>query len=454
MTKKTVVVANTGEAFAHETLQMRSAQARRHQMLFDQSLGERGLLWAGDHKLVVTAQPVPDRFLKHIRNALGYRTLEALCPTCPSLSLAEDIWSDKELFSAILAFCGSDPVDLIPFAGTVQFLELADRLRASGARIDLPESTTRQNLWVRDYLDSKAGFRLWASTVVNQLEILKLPQGYICRNYDEAAAVIYWFLDRDTRCLVKASRGAGGEGLTTFDPAMQPSLTIKEIAELLRSNPYFTDDLLIVEELITADRSIAGGSPSVDIFIPQFSRGEPDVLCLSGQLLTESGGFIGIEIRDDILLPVLAEKIRRDSLRIAHHMRQMGYVGPFDIDLIAAQDGSLYMVEFNMRRTGGSHAIDVGRHLYGPDFASRVTILSANKPLTELRSLSYNDLELLLSDLFYPMGDCGAGLILTNISLLEYGSFGYLILAPEREQAYAIRDEMSAWVNRLVPAAS
>jgi hypothetical protein len=449
MTQKTVVVANTGEAFRHETLQMRTDHAREHQKRFDQSLGERGLFWAGDDKLVITAQPTPKEFLLHVRDVMGYHRLETLNPDRPSLCLSEDIWRERALFREVVAFCGSDPIDLMPFASTVQFLDLVDRLRMAGVQVNLPESPTRANLWVRNHLDTKAGFRSWGLTLSHRLRLFQIPQGFVCRDDAEVADIIHWFLDRRTKCVVKASQGAGGEGLMIFDPAIHSSDTISDTMASLRANPYFRDDQLVVEELVATDPSVAGGSPSVDVYIPPLGQGDPEILCLSGQVLAENGEFIGVEIRHDIVPASLAHAIKEDSLSIARSMAAIGYVGPFDIDLVVAPEGSVYMVEFNMRRTGGSHAIDIGRYLYGPDYASKVTILSANKPLAEGGRISYPALHATLADLVYPMGSRKAGLILTNVSLLNYGSFGYVILAPETHEAYALREEVVSRAQAL-----
>jgi len=268
----------------------------------------------------------------------------------------------------------------------------------------------------------------------------------------DAAQVAAWFLERGESCVVKADQGAGGEGLSVFKPDAEVK-TLQDILEVLDANPYLDNDLLVAEQFITADVSVGGGSPSPDLYVPPPGAGEVELACLSAQTLAENGEFIGVEIHSDVLPEKLTLALRQDSLIIAQVMREMGYVGPFDIDFVIGQDGQVYMVEFNMRRTGGSHAHDAASHLFGRDYTKRAVVLTANKPVAEAGPISFDTLYESLRDLIYPMGRRDAGLILTNVSLLKYGSFGYILLAPDLKQAYALRSEMSQRIQDLIAAA-
>jgi len=449
MYRRIVIVANSAETFSSNTLRMRTAEARDYQTRYDQSLGERGLLWAGGDKLVVTSQPVSGKFARHIQSAMGYRRLETISPAQPSLYLCRDVWNDLALFKKVVSFCGTAPVDLIPYTTTADFLELAERLQEQGVQVFLPESVNRQTLWLRDYLDTKLGFRMLWQTLSNRLKHFRLPQGFSCRTCPEAAEVVCWFLERGIKCLIKANLGAGGEGLAKFDPGAHTQNNLADVLTILEANPFLDNDLLIVEELITMDPSVAGGSPSIDLCVPPPGQGEPRVLCLSGQMLAVNGEFLGVKVYRDILSDSMTKAIRQDGLCIAHEVARMGYVGPFDIDLVAGEDGNLYAVEMNMRRTGGSHAHDAASYLFGPDYVERVAVLAASKSVTEVGPLSYEALYDCLSDLIHPMGTSKSGLIFTNISLLDYGSFGYIIIAPSREQVHAIQEEIFRRVQSL-----
>jgi hypothetical protein len=449
---KTLIIANTAETFRESTLRMRTPEAREHQMLFDQNLGERGLFWAGDNKLVVTSQPVPKEFLRHVQTGMGYRHLEVRWPADPTLCLSRDVWEDTALFKDLVAYCGHDPVNLIPYTTTAEFLELAERLREAGAKIELPESVERKMLWLRDYLDTKAGFRALGQSLARQLNVLRVAPGFVCRDRLAAAQVAAWFLERGESCVVKADQGAGGEGLSVFKPEFDQGKTLQDILEVLDANPYLDNDLLVAEQFVAADVSVGGGSPSPDLYVPPPGKGEVELSCLSAQTLAENGEFIGVEIHPDVLPEKLTLALRQDSLTIAHVMREMGYVGPFDIDFVIGQDGQVYMVEFNMRRTGGSHGHDAATYLFGKDYTQRAVVLTANKPVAEAGPISFDTLYESLHDLFYPMGHRQAGLILTNVSLLKYGSFGYILLAPDLEQAYALRTEMSQRIQDLIAA--
>ena|GEM_PF-508324 len=452
MKTKTLIIANTAETFRESTLRMRTPEAREHQMRFDQNLGERGLFWAGDNKLVVTSQPVPKEFLRHVQTAMGYRHLEVRWPSEPTLCLSRDVWEDPALFRDLVTYCGHEPVNLIPYTTTAEFLELAERLRQAGAHIQLPESVDRRRLWLRDYLDTKAGFRALGQSLARELKVLRVAPGFVCRDRMQAAQVAAWFLERGESCVVKADQGAGGEGLSVFKPESAEVKTLQDILEVLDANPYLDNDLLVAEKFIAADVSVGGGSPSPDLYVPPPGAGEVEFSCLSAQTLAENGEFIGVEIHPNVLPAPLTLSLRQDSLTIAQVMREMGYVGPFDIDFVMGQDGEVYMVEFNMRRTGGSHGHDAAVHLFGRDYTQRAAVLTANKPVAEAGPISFDTLYESLHDLIYPMGHRHAGLILTNVSLLQYGSFGYILLAPDLKQAYALRAEMSQRIQALIAA--
>jgi hypothetical protein len=291
---------------------------------------------------------------------------------------------------------------------------------------------------------------LW-QTLSDKLKHFRLPRGFLCRNCQEAAEAVCWFLNRDTKCLVKANLGAGGEGLSRFDPDSRNQSNLADVLTILQANPFLDNDLLIVEELIAMEPLVAGGSPSVDLYVPPLGQGKPRVLCLSGQMLAVDGQFLGVKIHRDILSDSMTRAIRQDSLCIAHEVARLGYVGPFDIDLVAGKDGDLYAVEMNMRRTGGSHAHDAASHLFGSDYVKRVAVLAASKSVAGEYLLLFDVLYELVSDLLYPT-DGLSGLVFTNVSLLNHGAFGYIIFAPSVRQVDAIYEKVSGRIESLVAA--
>src|SRR5258708_1212332 len=121
--------------------------------------GERALLWLGDAKLVFLSPPPPG--LAYLQERVAYPNTPFPVPEDPSAWLSLDILRQPALLEEIIAYAGAGrTVQLIPYATTSEFLELAATLElAHGLRVHLPESPRPETLWLRDYLDSKAGFR-------------------------------------------------------------------------------------------------------------------------------------------------------------------------------------------------------------------------------------------------------------------------------------------------------
>ncbi len=60
----------------------------------------------------------------------------------------------------------------------------------------------------------------------------------------------------------------------------------------------------------------------------------------------------------------------------AHRLQAMGYVGHFDLDTVVNDDGRVYLLEINPRRTGGTHVHEFAEHVFGADYLDKVTLLS------------------------------------------------------------------------------
>src|SRR5205823_3281172 len=125
--------------------------------MFDK--GNRALLWLGPAKLVVLSAAAPH--LDYLRERVGYSETELLVPAKPSPWLCQDILHSPALLERLAVYAGAGRrLQLIPYVTTAGVYQLAEVLsRSFGLCVDLPESPTPDNLWIRDHLDTKAGFR-------------------------------------------------------------------------------------------------------------------------------------------------------------------------------------------------------------------------------------------------------------------------------------------------------
>ncbi|MBN1812136.1 MAG: hypothetical protein JXA14_09900 [Anaerolineae bacterium] len=398
--------------------------------------GDRALLWLGDPKLVFTTAPIP--YAKRLCQRWGYPGTHTLCPANPSHQLSLDILREPDLLAQLIEYAGPKrTVQLVPYATTPEFLQLAETLRTEhGLTALLPESPPAERLWVRDYIDTKTGFRVLTSQWLSDSTLL--PFGIVCQDMQQAAEAIRWFNANGQICVVKSNSGESGLGHMVLSPE-ENSVPAKYIRTKLWSNRFLRDDLIVVERYINSSGRL---SPSLEMFVPPLGIGEPEITYLSNQLFGDFGRFAGVlvsrELPSSDWYPLLAES----GLKIAERLQEMGYVGHFDLDTIVDDEGRLFLLEVNARRTGGTHVHEFARFTFGPDYLDEVALLSHNSFSSE--GITHPE-ELLhaVGDLLYPMNHERRGVVITVTSALTAQRFGCVIVASSAKEALALQEALS-----------
>jgi hypothetical protein len=334
-------------------------------------------------------------------------------------------------------------VQLIPYAATREFLHLVGVLRSDyDLQVSIPESPEADLLWLRDYIDTKTGFRTLASFWMRDAGRF-LPFGMICEDLRHASVVADWFCRRGETCVVKADTGESGIGTMIISP--EPGLSVEAIHERLSSQPFFSDELIVVEKFIPSAKRI---SPSAEVMVPRLGEGEPCITYISNQLFLGFGDFCGIQIDRGIYEEPWCADLERCSLELAHHLQGMGYVGHFDVDCIVSDDNEVYLLEINARRTGGTHVHELAKYLFGEGYIDKVSLISfeaaSSGTITEAEEL----LEA-VGDFLYPMpGDEPLGMVVTITKPLFKNRFGYILLAPTAERALELQAQVEAHIQR------
>lgn len=395
--------------------------------------GDRGLFWLGDPKLLFATTFSPDA--GQVCRLWGYPGTTLLAPAEPTHQLCLDILREPQLFNSILDYAGPGrSIRLVPYATTAELHQLAEALRGHGLEVFLPESPSPDHLWLRDYADSKSGFRTLVSRCLPTVDAL--PPGFVCRDPSRAAAVVEWFLERGQACVVKADSGESGIGHIIFTPgpARPPS-----VLQALEQNPFLQDDLIVVEQYIDSPGQL---SPSPELFVPPAGSGEVRITYMTQQLFSSFGRFSGVLISRSLeqadWYPVLCDY----GLKIGAALQEMGYVGPFDLDAIVDDRGHLYLLETNTRRTGGTYVHEFACHTFGADYLQRVTLLSMNA-VSSGGILSLDELLERLSDLLYPEHGSDSGVVVTVTSTLPAGEFGCILIAPDEAGVYELNEQLS-----------
>lgn len=428
-----IVVSNITEAFFEFPNRASDASTRARLIYHAQCQGERSLLWLGDSKLVFLSIPAPHA--GQLSRQLGYKQTFIAAPDTPSPSLSEDILREPRLIDRLLAHAGPErTIQLVPYATTRQFLALAEKLRATyGLTVLLPESPTPESFWLRDYIDTKAGFRVLAPAWLSHSPV-SLPPGVVCHDPPQAASVIYWFSRRGQTCLVKADNGMGSLGHQVVRPG--DFSTVPDILRRLQSIPYLQDDLIVVEEFINSTRSL---SPSLELYVPPPAAGEPVITYLCNQLFEGFGNsfLLSRAYEETAWYSALAESGRL----IAARLQELGYVGHFDIDTVIDDGDRVYLVEVNTRRTAGTHIHECARFLFGPDYLDEV-VLAGYGAVPAGRVAEPDHLFELLDDLLYPIGQERRGIIITVTSTLALGDFGCIIVGCTGEEVTLLQQEL------------
>lgn len=432
-----VVIANVLEAFYAFLRRDVNLPRQNLHVQSEQFASDRALLWTGYPKLVVTTYPVPS--LDYLRNKIGYQETSQINPTYPSDCLCSDILREDILFSKLIEYAGqSRTLTLIPYCNTPQFFELVDALRnRGGVCIKLPETPRPDNYWLVHYLDTKAGFRSLISHWISELPV-QIPLGFICQTPQEALQTINWFHSHNRSCLLKANTGENGYGNEVISPGQFSSQ--EKIIENILSNPLFGSDLMICEELVQSEHVI---SPSFEGFVPPFQEGDPRMTYISLQLFHEFGDFDGVLISKRHRDEEWYTNLKHAGLQIGVRLQQLGYVGYYDIDAIVDNKGTLYLLEINPRRTGGTHVDSLAKHVFGPEYYEKIVLLS-NDSTDSGSATTFDQLSTILERVLFPIGNKNYGLVPTITSSLTEKKFGYILIGESEEDVYSLQREMQS----------
>ncbi len=431
LTLPTIAIYNNVETF----LNFLNRAEDRSVLESRQYRGDRALFWLGDPKLVFVTAPIPHA--DYVREQAGYPGTRVLSPAEPSPWLSLDILREAPLREAVIEYAGAGrAVQLVPYATTPEFLHLAQMLqKIYGLTVHLPESPAPEALWLRDYVDTKAGFRVLASRWLPNADAL-LPPGVICRDAEMAADAALWFHRRGRACMVKADNGESGLGHTLLP--LEPALSLDQIQRQLQRNPYLRDNLIVVEEYVDA---VVHLSPSLELFVPPLGQGQPRITYLSQQLFRGFGQFSGVLVSREQLAEPWYPALAESGLTLARHLQAEGYVGHFDVDAVVDDAYRVWLLEVNSRRTGGTYVHEFATHAFGPDYLDSVTLLShAKLPSGNISTLE--DLLAAIGDVRYPMRGQKRGVVVAVTSSLAAHEFGCIIVAGATAEALALQTEL------------
>ena len=407
-----------------------------------QSDADRAMLYGGHNKLVLTSLKIDDVLVKDINNIFGYKNSISLSPQNPSYSLSKDVIEQEEFFDRIQKWIGkTSPVYLIPYGASKEFFEMADFLKKKlpHVQFELSESVERRDLFIRDYLDSKSGFKeIWNRSAKE----IKTPFGFTCKDFEQVEEAALYFYNHAIDFLIKKDTGVAGFGIERFDIFKYKTRDhlLRELKKKCSDRLIWGMDKIIVEELIPISPKILGGSPSIEYKI---SKGKAHYEYFCPQILTSDGNFLGIEISKESERNNFFEKIARDSRLFANEIAHIGYMGVFDVDFVISQDNQTYAVESNTRRTGGTHVWEAANYLLGKDRLGNYILFSNDSYDVPSVYKNYSKVRQKLLDLFYGTFGTHEGIIVTRASGLRFGKLGYLCIARSKKRLICLNQEIT-----------
>lgn len=292
--------------------------------------------------------------------------------------------------------------------------------------------------WLISYLDSKIGSRMEIGRIKNIHE--NIPESIFCKNKNEAIETAKWFYDNNRSCVIKANFGESGWGIifvkkNNFKSSEEVLIYIKNE---FRADSIWNNELILIEEYIAPSQKLSSGSPSSELLLSEKGF---EIAYLCDQVLGDKGDFLGVALGKDLLSKNLLNKLRKISLSIGKRFWEMGYRGFFDIDFILSENGTPYVIETNMRRTGGTHVYDAVKTLLGSSFEKKAFIMSQDNFRYGDKNISEKVIIDKMEKVMYPINGDKHGLVISIINKWQ-PTLGFIIIGKNNNDSMDIYNEL------------
>jgi len=445
MNYKTIIIANIAEAFEDALMRVKSQKERTKRVQIEHNLCDRTLLWEGDDKIVITPFAISPLLFEHNIKALGLKNCLNLFPKDVNINLSNAIIKDKPLMKKLMSAIKDNPgIRISPYAVTRSFIDLTECFRRENLDFIVEERPYKNSDWTVQFLDSKIGSRVEIDKIKDKN--INTPKSVICRSKKEAIDVAEWFYKNNDSFVVKANFGEGGWGTLIIkkDDRKSWDEVSTKIKGEFTNDSIWGDGLIIVEEYITAERGISSGCPSSELFL---SEKGPRITYLCDQVVTEAGNFLGVALGKNALGKKVKDKINKASILVGKRFWELGYRGFFDIDFVLSKkDGTPYIIETNMRRTGGTHIFDVARLIFGNKWEEKIFVLSQDSFSYGKKLLSEKVISGKMKNILFPINNEKRGLVISIISRRK-PVFGFIIVEESSDKALKICSEMKNSFN-------
>ncbi len=444
--ESTVYIWNMSEDVWPFICAMTDDRVRQAEISENASLAERELFsFAGsDHILYVTPRPISAEFLSYYTELFGKKDLEILVTKRHTGVTSDDVRKDTAVMDAIMAAGRrSKRLMFASYSTSFQFLKLVSEVRKLGIEVFTPEAPEEEDAWTVNFYGSKSGIRQLAQKSSAIEPDFKMAEGVVCDNITDAAKIAAKRYRKSNGVVIKTNKGHSGAGVMLFQPGELPTdyhECEREILKKLKEEAYWDRFPIIIEDLIQINSSVGGGSPSVEFRI--FKSGRVDFLYFCGMSIDKDGIFHGVEINQQVVSDKIAAQLVDTGFFIAEQYAAEGYRGYFDVDFVAAKNGTMYVTESNVRRTGGTYVYHVAEHLLGKDFMYQSYVLShTSYELPQGKHYHFVDVIEKLRPVLFDK-KLKEGVIVVSENTIELGKLAYIIIARNKKRALEIQEQL------------
>lgn len=422
-------------------------EARRHEIAENASLADLHLLANADQSdlIFISPKPLQPVFVDYYKSTFGVRKLETLAPQAHSGELCRDIMADAALMSHLVERANHvKKLTLLAYSTSWQFLELVSKLRELGITVYTPESPEEEDAWTVNFFGSKSGIRQLAQKGLVEESDLLIADGVICVSIVDAAKIAAKKYIKEDGVVLKTNKGHSGAGVLIFREGELPKDYVaceRAIHRILKQDAYWDKFPIVIEDLINVNYAVGGGFPNVEFKISK--SGRIDFLYYCGLRVTKDGVFNGVEIHDSVINDRLMARMMDLGFFVGEQYAASGYRGYYDVDLVAAKNGNLYITESNVRRTGGTHVYQAAVKLIGKEFLTQSYILSSNNwPLPEVSlGQDFSQITQKISSVLFDK-KTQVGVVLASANLLQQGNLAYLVFGHNEKHALQIEAEL------------
>jgi len=441
---ETIILANNREFFAsldshlpgETSLQLKET---------DFSEVNLALFWARGSALVIVPKEMNAQFVRDIKALLYLHDIVVLHPKSYSQSLCNDILLDSNCYQVLAeTIRASDCPQVITWGSTPDVFRLKSHLDAEKLIANWVELPQFEVQWAANFVGSKSGFRQLLHSINKRKSHIRIPEGYICADREEALGVVDFFLRRGKSSILKPNRSFGGWGSCVFSVDEKSETPTHKLAQLESAyGGLITGGTFVVEEFIQPIEYLGEPLiPTVNALITSDDR--TAVQFLSRMRIADSTKYWGVEIGYGSLPKEIENAMVEIAVECGAEAAKLGYRGWFDVDLIVGNDGYLYCTEMNARRTSPVYAFEIWRKL-SKLYDREDLYLSSNDHASLPSDFHgvYAGLRQALIDLYFPINGQPRGIIICMATPVDedFGYTGYVAIGGGREDVAMLEAE-------------